>query len=204
LVRDLLDEGLKAPAGRIANLSSILGSLTLLSDPSSGIFDKKAFAYDASKTTLNAFIVHLAHELRGTRIKVNSAHPGWVRTELGGSAAPMDISEGGKTSVQPGDPVARTGHRLQGGILPEQFAERPARVTSSRRYSFSSSSLFRSASISANARAAGTARAARAVAWCGRFRATSRSRRPRSRILGRSRISRRNALTLPIVAYTNN
>ncbi len=90
----------KAPAGRIVNLSSILGSLTIHSDPSSGIYAKKAFAYDASKTALNAFTVHLAQELRRTKIKVNSAHPGWVKTEMGGSAAPMEVSEGGKTSVQ--------------------------------------------------------------------------------------------------------
>jgi len=90
----------KAPAGRIVNLSSILGSLTLHSDPSSGIYDKKAFAYDVSKTALNAFTVHLAQQLRGTRIKVNSAHPGWVQTDMGGSAAPMTLSEGGRTSVQ--------------------------------------------------------------------------------------------------------
>ena len=70
------------------------------SDPSSGIYDKKAFAYDASKTALNAFTVHLAQELRGTKIKVNSAHPGWVKTDMGGSAAPLEITEGGKTSVQ--------------------------------------------------------------------------------------------------------
>ena len=90
----------KAPAGRIVNLSSILGSLTIHSDPSSPIYDKKAFAYDASKTALNAFTVHLAQALRGTKIKVNSAHPGWVKTDMGGSAAPMEVSEGGKTSVQ--------------------------------------------------------------------------------------------------------
>src|SRR5262249_47541118 len=75
--------------------------LLILSAPTpTGIYDKKAFAYDASKTALNAFTVHLAQELRGTKIKVNSAHPGWVRTELGGSAAPLPLSEGGKTSVQ--------------------------------------------------------------------------------------------------------
>jgi NAD(P)-dependent dehydrogenase (short-subunit alcohol dehydrogenase family) len=90
----------KAPAGRIVNLSSILGSLTIHSDPRSPIYDKKAFAYDASKTALNAFTVHLAQALRGTPIKVNSAHPGWVKTDMGGSAAPMEVSEGGKTSVQ--------------------------------------------------------------------------------------------------------
>jgi NAD(P)-dependent dehydrogenase (short-subunit alcohol dehydrogenase family) len=90
----------EAPAGRIVNLSSVLGSLTLHSNPSSGIYDKKAFAYDASKTALNAFTVHLAQELRGTKIKVNSAHPGWVQTDMGGPAAPVALSEGGKTSVQ--------------------------------------------------------------------------------------------------------
>jgi NAD(P)-dependent dehydrogenase (short-subunit alcohol dehydrogenase family) len=90
----------KAPAGRIVNLSSVLGSLALHSDPASGIYDKKAFAYDASKTALNAFTVHLAQELRGTKVKVNSAHPGWVQTDMGGPAAPLSLSEGGKTSVQ--------------------------------------------------------------------------------------------------------
>jgi NAD(P)-dependent dehydrogenase (short-subunit alcohol dehydrogenase family) len=90
----------KAPAGRIVNLSSILGSLTLHSDPASGIYDKKSFAYDVSKTALNAFTVHLAQALIGTPIKVNSAHPGWVKTDMGGQSAPMELSEGGETSVQ--------------------------------------------------------------------------------------------------------
>ena len=90
----------KSPAGRIVNLSSILGSLALHAQPGSPIYHSKALAYDASKTALNAFTVHLAAELRDTGIKVNSAHPGWVKTDLGGSAAPMEVSEGGKTSLQ--------------------------------------------------------------------------------------------------------
>jgi NAD(P)-dependent dehydrogenase (short-subunit alcohol dehydrogenase family) len=90
----------KAPAGRIVNLSSVLASLTLHSDPKSPIYFMKGFAYDASKTAMNAFTVHLAAELKGTPIKVNSAHPGWVKTDMGGSAAPMEVSDGGKTSVQ--------------------------------------------------------------------------------------------------------
>ncbi|HXB60185.1 MAG TPA: SDR family oxidoreductase [Candidatus Acidoferrales bacterium] len=89
----------KAPAGRIVNVSSILGSLTLHSDPASPIYSHKVFAYDASKTALNAFTVHLAYELRNTPIKVNSAHPGWVKTEMGGEGANLDISEGSKTSA---------------------------------------------------------------------------------------------------------
>jgi len=89
-----------SPAGRIVNLSSILGSLTLHADPKSPIYQAKAFAYDASKTALNAFTVHLAAELKNTPIKVNSAHPGWVKTDMGGPGATLEVSEGGKTSVQ--------------------------------------------------------------------------------------------------------
>ncbi len=90
----------KAPAGRIVNLSSILGSLTLHATPKSPIYEAKAFAYDASKAALNAFTVHLAHELKDTKIKVNSAHPGWVKTDMGTDAAPMEIPDGAKTSVR--------------------------------------------------------------------------------------------------------
>jgi NAD(P)-dependent dehydrogenase (short-subunit alcohol dehydrogenase family) len=89
----------KSPAGRIVNLSSILGSLTLQADPKSPVYHAKSFAYDASKTALNAFTVHLAYELRETNIKVNSAHPGWVKTDMGGDQATMELSEGGKTSA---------------------------------------------------------------------------------------------------------
>jgi NAD(P)-dependent dehydrogenase (short-subunit alcohol dehydrogenase family) len=89
----------KSAAGRIVNLSSVLASLTLHADPASPIYDAKSFAYDASKTALNAFTIHLAWELRNTKIKVNSAHPGWVKTEMGGPNATMELAEGAKTSV---------------------------------------------------------------------------------------------------------
>jgi NAD(P)-dependent dehydrogenase (short-subunit alcohol dehydrogenase family) len=90
----------KSQAGRIVNLSSILGSNTLQATPGSPIYESKAFAYDASKAALNSFTVHLAHELKGTTIKVNSAHPGWVKTDMGSDAAPMEIPDGAKTSVR--------------------------------------------------------------------------------------------------------
>ena len=89
----------QAPAGRIVNLSSILASLTLHADPESPVASVKSLAYDASKTALNAFTVHLAAELRDSAIKVNSAHPGWVKTEMGGSAAPMEVEGSGATSI---------------------------------------------------------------------------------------------------------
>jgi NAD(P)-dependent dehydrogenase (short-subunit alcohol dehydrogenase family) len=89
----------KSEAGRIVNLSSILGSLTLHAKKDSPIYHAKSFAYDASKSALNAFTIHLAYELRDTRIKVNSAHPGWVKTDMGGAQAPMELAEGAKTSA---------------------------------------------------------------------------------------------------------
>ncbi len=98
--REMLPLLKKSEAGRIVNLSSILGSLTLHADPKSPIASTKTFAYDASKTALNAFTIHLAAELKGTKIKVNSAHPGWVKTEMGTDAAPMEITDGAKTSVE--------------------------------------------------------------------------------------------------------
>jgi NAD(P)-dependent dehydrogenase (short-subunit alcohol dehydrogenase family) len=89
----------KAEAARIVNLSSILGSITLHADPSSPIYHYKVAAYDVSKTAVNAWTVHLAYELRDTPIKVNAAHPGHVKTDMGGEGAPLEVSEGAKTSV---------------------------------------------------------------------------------------------------------
>lgn len=90
----------KSDAGRIVNVSSILGSLTLHATEGSPIYEAKALAYDSSKTAQNSYTVHLAHELKGTNIKVNSAHPGWVKTDMGTDAAPMDIVDGAKTEVE--------------------------------------------------------------------------------------------------------
>lgn len=100
LTQALLPLILKSQSGRIVNIASIEGSLTLHADPNSPIYDSKPFAYNASKAAVNSFTVHLAHELRNTPVKVNSAHPGWVKTELGGEGAMMDITEGAKTGVQ--------------------------------------------------------------------------------------------------------
>ncbi len=100
VTREFLPLLKKSPAGRIVNLSSILGSSTLHADPNSPIYNFKSFAYDASKSALNAFTTHLAWELKDTPIKVNSAHPGWVKTDMGTDAAPMEIPEGAKTSVE--------------------------------------------------------------------------------------------------------
>jgi NAD(P)-dependent dehydrogenase (short-subunit alcohol dehydrogenase family) len=91
----------KSEAGRIVHLTSILGSLTMASDPHSPIGGNTGHgaAYAASKSAVNMYTVHLAAELKDTPIKVNAAHPGWVKTELGGEGAQMEIVDGAKTSV---------------------------------------------------------------------------------------------------------
>lgn len=99
LTQSLLPLIRKSPAGRIVNIASILGSLTLHSDPHAGLDQFRPFAYAASKTAVNMFTVHLAALLKDTPIKVNSAHPGWVRTDIGGSKAPLDTVDGARTGV---------------------------------------------------------------------------------------------------------
>ncbi|MBV8216516.1 MAG: SDR family oxidoreductase [Verrucomicrobia bacterium] len=99
LTQKLLPLIRRSQAGRIVNVSSIMGSLTLHADLSSPIYHAGMFAYNTSKAALNSFTLHLAYELRNTSIKVNSAHPGWVKTETGGENADLEVSEGGKTSA---------------------------------------------------------------------------------------------------------
>ena len=88
----------KSDAGRIVFVSSGLGSLTLHSDPNSPIYNYKLPAYDISKTALNGYAVHLAHELKDTPIKVNTLHPGSVVTDMN-PQGDLTVEEGAKTSV---------------------------------------------------------------------------------------------------------
>lgn len=89
----------ESEAGRIVFLSSLLGSLTHHGDPESPIYNYKIPAYDCSKTALNAYTVHLAHELKDTAIKVNAAHPGSVKTDMNAHGE-IEVERGAKTSVE--------------------------------------------------------------------------------------------------------
>ena len=85
--------------GRIVNMSSTLGSLTDIASPDSPHAEVQAPAYRLSKTILNGITVLLAAEMRGTNILVNSACPGWVRTDMGGDQAPLSPQQGAETPV---------------------------------------------------------------------------------------------------------
>ncbi|MFZ5892746.1 MAG: SDR family NAD(P)-dependent oxidoreductase [Myxococcota bacterium] len=83
----------------IVNVSSLMGSLTLHAQADGPLSGFKPFAYDASKAALNAFTTHLAEAVKPAGIRVNSVHPGWVRTELGTSAATLSVEDGARPIV---------------------------------------------------------------------------------------------------------
>jgi NAD(P)-dependent dehydrogenase (short-subunit alcohol dehydrogenase family) len=77
--------------GRVVNVSSEMGSLASMGGDSAG--------YRASKAALNALTRIVASEVRGYNIKVNSACPGWVRSDMGGDHAPRSPEQGAATIV---------------------------------------------------------------------------------------------------------
>ena len=98
LTRHMLPLLKKSDAGRIVNQSSILGSLENVS--SGGAAGWLNPGYCSSKAALNMLTVVLAQQLKDTNIKVNAAHPGWVKTDMGGQNARLDVGEGAKTAVE--------------------------------------------------------------------------------------------------------
>ena len=87
-----------APAARIVNVSSGLGSLALHVDPASPIYHYKVPAYNVSKSAVNAWTIQLAYELRDTPIKVNAIHPGSVKTDMN-AGGDIEVTEGAQSSV---------------------------------------------------------------------------------------------------------
>jgi NAD(P)-dependent dehydrogenase (short-subunit alcohol dehydrogenase family) len=90
----------EAPAARIVNVSSGVGSLTRNSDPA--VPHRSIFGpvYPASKTALNALTLAMAIELESTGIKVNAACPGFTRTNLNDYAGTQTVEEGAREPVR--------------------------------------------------------------------------------------------------------
>ncbi|MCV3214534.1 SDR family oxidoreductase [Plectonema radiosum NIES-515] len=90
----------QSDAGRIVNMSSGLGSLVQNTDPNYEYAQMKILAYNSSKTALNAMTIQFAHELKDTSIKVNSADPGYVATELNANSGPRTVEQGAIAPVR--------------------------------------------------------------------------------------------------------
>ncbi len=75
---------LRAPAGRIVNVSSEVGSITAMTDPGGPMAMMASVPYPSSKSALNMVTAMYAKELRDTKVKVNAANPGYCATDLNG------------------------------------------------------------------------------------------------------------------------
>ncbi|MCI0388207.1 MAG: SDR family NAD(P)-dependent oxidoreductase [Acidobacteria bacterium] len=89
----------KSESGRIVNMSSGLGSLAQTSDPHFEFRAANLLAYNSSKTALNAMTVQFANELSGTPIKINSADPGYVATDMNNHGGYRTVEQGAKVVV---------------------------------------------------------------------------------------------------------
>jgi NAD(P)-dependent dehydrogenase (short-subunit alcohol dehydrogenase family) len=69
----------------IATISSLMGSI---SNNNSG----GSYAYRASKSALNMIMKNLSIDYKTKGIHVLVLHPGWVKTDMGGEQAPLDIN----------------------------------------------------------------------------------------------------------------
>ncbi|RIV36065.1 SDR family oxidoreductase [Micromonospora radicis] len=82
----------RAPAPRVVNISSSVGSLTWQADPTVEVGPVMA-AYAPTKSYLNALTVHYARQLAGTGILVNAVCPGLVATDFtGGQGRPVEAA----------------------------------------------------------------------------------------------------------------
>jgi NAD(P)-dependent dehydrogenase (short-subunit alcohol dehydrogenase family) len=90
----------RAPAGRIVNVSSEVGSITSQSDPDHPLGQMPASAqYPSSKAALNMLTAMYAKELRDTPVKVNAANPGYTATDFNDHRGFRSAAEGAEPSV---------------------------------------------------------------------------------------------------------
>ena len=90
----------RAPAARIVNVSSEVGSISAQTDPASPLAGIPAsLAYPSSKSALNMITAMYARELRDTPIKVNAANPGYTKTDLNRNSGFRSVTEGAEASV---------------------------------------------------------------------------------------------------------
>jgi NAD(P)-dependent dehydrogenase (short-subunit alcohol dehydrogenase family) len=107
---------LKATKGgaKIATISSRMGSISQSGGGS--------YAYRASKAAINAGMHNLALDLKSSGISCITLHPGWVKTDMGGAGADIDVatSAAGLKKVIDGLTLKDTGkfYNYDGGEIP--------------------------------------------------------------------------------------
>ena len=89
----------RSASGRIVNLSSGVGSIAQIGDPTSEFAAFRFIGYGASKAGLNMLTVQLAAELKESGIKVNSADSGYTATDLNGHRGRQAVPKGATAAV---------------------------------------------------------------------------------------------------------
>lgn len=84
---------------RVINQSSMLGSLETAENMWEHVGGFMTAGYSTSKAGLNMLTLIQSKTLADKGIAVAAAHPGWVKTDLGSQAAPMEVNEGASTVV---------------------------------------------------------------------------------------------------------
>lgn len=105
-----------APAPRIVNVTSGLGSLTYHSNPNNPYYHVKGAAYGPSKTALNAYTVVLAYELRELPFKVNAVDPGYTATDF-------NQHSGYKTVEAAAEPIVKCATLDENGFTGKFYGE---------------------------------------------------------------------------------
>tara|TARA_B110000037_G_scaffold40964_2_gene50669 strand:+ start:932 stop:1621 length:690 start_codon:yes stop_codon:yes gene_type:complete len=86
LIEALISQIMKSDLKKIISITSKMGSID---DNTSG----GSYIYRTSKTALNSMMRSLTHDLASKGISTLTLHPGWVRTDMGGSNAWINSSE---------------------------------------------------------------------------------------------------------------
>jgi len=91
----------KSKRGRIVNVSSRIGSLTVNADSNNSLSVRnQLLAYSASKAALNMMTIHFANLLRSEGIKVNSGNPGFTATDMNRHTGTKTVEQGAATPVR--------------------------------------------------------------------------------------------------------
>jgi NAD(P)-dependent dehydrogenase (short-subunit alcohol dehydrogenase family) len=97
---------IRPDTGVLAFMSSVLGSVTMPDAPELAL-------YKASKAALNSMTNSFVTQLGDTRLTVLSLHPGWVKTDMGGEGADIDVETSTRGLVdQVNAFVAKGGHHF--------------------------------------------------------------------------------------------
>jgi NAD(P)-dependent dehydrogenase (short-subunit alcohol dehydrogenase family) len=81
----------KSTDARVINVSSGMGEINSLTTT--------ATSYSLSKLALNGATIMLAQSLQSKNIAINAMCPGWVKTDMGGTAAPRSPEQGADTAI---------------------------------------------------------------------------------------------------------